>query len=101
VPFHDLLAAGAAVDEDGESAGEDDVQSGDRNAFVAEDFAFVQMAEGAVGGQPGELFRRGGAEGGVVGEAVEKVCHLVAPDDTARQIAELCLKPTTWDPDVG
>jgi hypothetical protein len=72
-PLHDLVEAGAAINEEGEAAGEDDVEVFDLGTFEAEEFSGLEGAEGAVRGKPLELRAGCAAQSFVLREAVDEV----------------------------
>ena len=74
-----LVPPGAAVDEDGDVPGQHDEQARHRHALRAQDLALVEPPERSVRGQPRELLARRRAEGLVLGEPIEQVCHVIVP----------------------
>ena len=68
-----LCRPGAAVHEDGDVPGQDDVEALDDGALGGQDFAFVEVPQRAVRGEPREFLAWRGAERLVLGQLFDQV----------------------------
>jgi hypothetical protein len=89
MPFEEFAGAGTAIDEQGESPGEDDIEALDLETLSADQLARIYLQDGPVSHEPLQLGAGGGAEGFMFCQPINEILryHRVISPIRARIMA--------------